>query len=396
MKIGICSPVNPCELKEYLHSDKEIPSINKGATAINTYIKELLVEGHEVTVFTSAVPSNEPNDIVLKGDKLEIHIIHSTPGIYIYHALSRIYMIKRLRKYMHPYIGKIDVLHAQWTYDFALAAKAYEKEIPVFCTVRDWCPYIMSIQKGFRKLQWWLYNLIFKEVMNSKHICFIANSEYTYKQIVTKYPSKHVNVIYNPIDKSLILNNKCKSVSGIVFISIARNLAEGRKNVRKLLEAFQFFRKKHLYSRLKLIGCGLEVGTPIYKEYKKAGLLESVDLLGQLRHIDLIDAIDDSTCLIHPSLEETFGNILVEAMARCVPIIGGEKSGAVPQVLEEGACGILCNVSDVNSIIMAMEKACDKKFSDELVKRATIILKEKYSSDSIVHQHIYLYKSHVE
>lgn len=395
MKIGICGPINPSEFRDYFSDCKQVPAINKGASAVNTYVRELLRQGHEVIVFTSAVPSNEPNDVVLSGEKLEIHIIHSTPGLFISHALSRLYMVRRLRKYMGPYIKKLDVLHAQWTYDFALASKAYENDLPVFCTVRDWCPYITSIQTGFRKMQWRLYGVIFKRVMNSEKIHFIANSHYTYNQVKSKYSQKELDIIFNPIDKKLILDEKAKHVEGNVFISISNSLIEGRKNIKRLLQAFHIFQEKCKDAQLLLVGGGLEENTSTYKEYKSLGLLENTKIMGRLNHTLLIEAVDNSICLVHPSLEETFGNILIEGMARRITVIGGRDSGAVPQVLENGECGILCDVLDVNSIASAMEKAVDKNYVEDLIDKATELLKEKYSSDSIVNQHISLYNRYL-
>lgn len=391
MKIGICSTINPYELREFLPSDKEIPSINGGASAINTYVKELLRQGHHVIVFTSAVPSNETKNIILKGDMLEIHIIHSTPGFFITHALSRLYMVRRLRNYMRPYISELDVLHAQWTYDFALAAKSFECDIPVFCTVRDWCPYITSLQRGLKKIQWRIYGIIFKRVMSSNRIHFIANSQYTYNQIKSMYPQKHIDVIYNPIDKNYILEKKKKFLED-VYISISSTLTEGRKNIKKLLEAFQLVRKDKPEAQLKLVGRGLEEGSPTYIDYFNKGLLTGVTVLGPLAHSKLIEAIDESSCLVHPSLEETFGNILIEGMARCVPVIGGANSGAVPQVLENGMCGILCDIENVNELAAAMLLASKMENTDSIVSNATNVLKTKYSSESIVKDHLHLYR----
>ena len=163
MYIGICGPVNPKTLSAYLHGVAKIPDINKSANAVNTYIVELLRNGHHVIVVTTDVPGFK-EDVVLKGDNILIHIVRSNPGLYFTSTLSRLYMIPRLKKVLKLYVAEMEVLHAQWTYDFALAAKRFEKELPVFCTVRDWCPYIMSIHKGFKKMQWFIYYLIFKNL----------------------------------------------------------------------------------------------------------------------------------------------------------------------------------------------------------------------------------------
>lgn len=386
MRIGICGPINPKFLEDFLHKGQLIPDINKSSNAVNTYVLELLRMGHEVTIITSSVPGGS-KDIVLEGDNIRIHIVHSSPGVFYSHALSRVYMIYRLKRVVRMYLKDIDVLHAQWTYDYALAAKSFESVIPVFCTVRDWCPYIMSIQKGLKKIQWFVYYLIFKRVMRSKRIHFIANSDYTFNCIKTSYPSKDVSIIYNPIDKKYVLSNKLYQIKNPTFISIAGDLSEGRKNIGTLLEAFNLFRKKHNNSVLKL--AGEEYG--IKQIYNNSELLEGVEFLGLVDHDALIKEIDNCTCLVHPSIEETFGNILIEGMARCVVVIGGKDSGAVPQVLDNGRLGILCNVKDKESLFEAMELSCDPANSAMLIARSTEALKEKYRSDKIAEQHLRLY-----
>jgi glycosyltransferase involved in cell wall biosynthesis len=54
--------------------------------------------------------------------------------------------------------------------------------------------------------------------------------------------------------------------------------------------------------------------------------------------------------LIHPSLEESFGIVLIEAMFCKTPIIGGINSGAVPWILNGGNAGRLIDITDADSI----------------------------------------------
>ena len=394
MKIGIVGPVNPYELREFLYNGQKIQSINKGATAVNTYIKELLRKGHSVIAITSAIPSNEKESYVIDGEKLRIHVVCSKPGLFLTHALSRFYMVGRLKKTIGEIISEINVLHAQWTYDFAYASMAFADVLPVFCTVRDWCPYIISVQNGLKKLQWMLYYIQFYKVMNNPRLHFVANSEYTKECIQNSFNIARVPVIYNPIDKNLILKEKKYEISNPVFISIASSAYEKRKNITKLLEAFRIFHSKHSNSILKLVGTGFSSDNPLMIKYGEMGLLGGVELCGYKTHNELVEEIDKSTCLIHPSLEETFGNILIEGMARCVPVIGGIKSGAVPKVLGDGEWGFLCDITDVNSMVKTMEDVFQNKdLSKEKVRKATEVISMKYGSDSIADQHIKLYNS---
>lgn len=394
MKILICGPVNPLELVDFLNKGQDVPNVNQTAMAVNTYVKELLRQGHTIKVVTSFIPGWE-KDVILHGDRLTIHIVHSNPGIFVSHGFSRLYMIPRLKKAIGLYVKDCDVIHAQWTYDFAYAAESFSSVIPVFCTVRDWCPYILSLQHGFRKCQWYIYEYIFKKVLASDQIHFIANSDYTYNSIVNKYPQKKVSVIYNPIDKALIVDQKVNTLDHPVFISISGSVFEERKNILKLLEAFKLFRETHGNSILKIVGDHDGLSDEKRNALQNKSLLQNVVFCGKLSHNELIHEIDNSSCLVHPSIEETFGNILIEGMARRVLVIGGKDAGAVPHVLDDGNCGVLCDVRDPYSIKNAMEQSLNPELYDSIINKATEVVNMKYKSDSVVKQHIQLYSTYL-
>ena len=394
MKILICGPVNPLELVDFLNKGQDVPKVNLTVMAVNTYVKELLRQGHTVKVVTSFIPGWE-KDVILHGDRLTIHIVHSNPGIFIFHGFSRLYMIPRLKKAIGLYVKDCDVIHAQWTYDFAYAAKSFSSVIPVFCTVRDWCPYILSLQHGFRKCQWYIYIYIFRKVFASDQIHFIANSDYTYNSIINAYPQKKVSVIYNPIDKVLITDQKVNILDRPVFISISGSVFEERKNILKLLEAFKLFRETHDNSILKIVGDYDGLSDEKRKDFQNKGLLQHVVFCGKLSHNELMHEIDNSSCLVHPSIEETFGNILIEGMARRVLVIGGIDAGAVPFVLDNGNCGILCDVKNVYAIKDAMERSLNKELYNSIVNKATEMINVKFRSDSVVLQHIKLFASYI-
>lgn len=394
MRIGIVSWFNPSVISDLLYPNQNIPNINVGVASVNTITREMILQGHEVVVFTYG--SIHTNTILLQGNGVKVYVLNDY-GIRGISNLNRIYMIGKLKKVIALEIETLDVLHAHWTYDFALAAKSFVKKVPVFCSVRDWCPYIMKMQTTMKyKILWKLYYLVFKLVMKGNDVHFIANSDYTYNQIHKSYPDKQIDIIPNPILKDYILPKKIKKVDHPSFIAICQGIGNKRKNYDRLLEAFKSFKKTVPEATLKLVGSGFESGNPIVEKWRSHDLLDGVELYGFVPHSDLMALIDESTCLIHPSLEETFGNILLEGMARYIPVIGGDHSGAVPQVLGFGKYGILCNVYSIDSIVEAMGKSLDKKFVDLLVKKANEYLSENYASDAVVNQHINLFTKFVK
>lgn len=395
MKIGIVSPCNPYELREFLYDGQDVPNVNKGASAVNTLVKEFLRHGHSVKVFTSY----DGTAAIKKfdGPQVEIYMCHRKKPLPFTTFLYRLYMVPRIVKMIEKEVADLEILHAHWTYEYAMAAKMFVKKLPVFCTVRDWCPYIQTMQISFKnRLYWMVCRFVFERVMADKRIRFIANSHYTYNCIVSKYPRKDVKIIPNPIERSYILDKEKQYVGTPIFIAISQAIGDKRKNYDRLLLAFKSFHGKYPESRLRLVGAGFVSDNQYVLKWKEQELLSGVELCGFVNHDKLMELIDTSSCLIHPSLEETFGNILLEGMARCKPCIGGLNSGAVPMVLGNGKYGILCDVQNTDSIMCAMEKSLDKKFTMELVLRATHHLKETYASDIVASSHIALYRTFIE
>ena len=229
--------------------------------------------------------------------------------------------------------------------------------------------------------------------MANRRIIFIANSKYTRQMIAGRNPKVKAPVIFNPIDKTWILNSKMR-VSTHQIVSIANGLCSERKNVGKLLEAFAEYRQMFPDARLHLIG-KYDRKAKNFLSWERRGWLESVNFYGAMQHARLADALDEMSVLVHPSLEETFGNILIEAMARCVPCIGGDRSGAVPEVLGFGKYGLLCDINDSHSICQAMMQLEDPFLRSTLVANATAMLKSVCSSDVVAAQHVVLYQKAV-
>lgn len=393
MKIGIVGPFNPATIADIL-TEKDIPTTNTAATAVNTLVREFLNQGHKVKIYTltTLLPQKFRK---LKGKNIEVNMIPIGlfPKRFGYHqmAIAPFVLPGRIAKVIKRDIHQLDVLHAHWTYEYAKAASRFSDVIPVFDTVRDWCPYQMTIQKTRRdRLDWKLKNIIFRRVMADRRITFIANSSYTYKMITETYPEKEVPIIPNPIDKSWILDEK-RSLSQHQFVSIATGLMSPRKNIGRLLEAFAMYRQRYKDAALHLVG-GYDKSDALYAYWQERGLLEGVILHGALPHDELAALLDQMSCLVHPSLEETFGNILLEAMSRCVPCIGGEDAGAVPEVLGRGKYGLVCNIKDSNAIYEALMKISDPQVASQIQHRATEMLKQTYSSDIVVKKHIDIFK----
>ncbi|MDO6739091.1 glycosyltransferase family 4 protein [Wenyingzhuangia sp. 2_MG-2023] len=392
MKIGIVSLMNINALSELFpdENSKEVLKLNARnlvATAVHTLIKSLVSEGHFVRVFTLS-----KNNFYLKGKGIELYGIEFYDGYPIKYLWGDFIDSKRIRRQLKNNISDLDVIHAHWTYTFAFASKFYTTQIPVFCTVRDWATYIWKIESTKNKITWSFRCILNELVLNNKKVNFIANSPYTAARIEKKYGIK-VPIIPNPINQSFLRYDKTTIPENLEIICISSS-NDKRKNVRTLLLAFQQLLIKYPHAHLSLIGEPFTKESESMQLWEKEGMLKKVSLVGLVNHSELQKYLDKARVFVSPSLEETFGNTLLESMARKIPIVAGISSGAIPYVLQHGELGYLCDVSNPNNIYKTIEYVyLNPEKVEKITEVAFDVLNSKYLDKKITEKHIELYKS---
>ena len=198
-------------------------------------------------------------------------------------------------------------------------------------------------------------------------------------------------MIPNPISPSFLKSDSHVNPLAFTVLCISSS-NDKRKNIQTLLKGFQLFLGKNNNARLQIMGAPFTLDNECCKAWEAKGLLKNVELLGLHKHDDLKCFLDNCSVFITPSLEETFGNTLIEAFARRVPVIGGEKSGAVPYVLGQGEFGYLCDVSDAQSVAAALYEVYSNPSESLLIaEKAYMNVETRYVSNRICDEHIELY-----
>ena len=390
MRIGVVINIDTTSVLPYLTKQEDIRLVENyctpnAAPAVNTLIQTFLKVGNFVRVFTLA-----KKEFSIVTPKIEIYA--TTPyNIYPFRYLGGIFITARkLRGVIKDRIEDLDVLHAHWTYEYAYAAAAFDDKLPVFCTVRDFSTYIWKVESLKNKIPWtfkvFMNHLVFKH----KKMHFIANSQYTAVTVKRKY-EKDIPVIPNSIKSSFIKYGEHISPKKFTILCISSS-NDKRKNIVTLLRAFQIFISKYPEAVLLLVGPPF-VKSKTIKNWEKRNLLRQVELIGGIPREQIIEYIDRCSVFVTPSLEETFGNTLLESMVRKVPVIGGAYSGAVPYVLHHGKAGYLCDVSKADSLFRMMEHVFNNPIeaNNKAIQAYTIILSES-SEEKVCQEHLKLYK----
>lgn len=396
MRIGIVAPFNPVSVQNYFK--EPLIEANQMASSVNNLVVSFLEAGNSVCVFTLV---NTTQTVKYVGKGITLYVIGTNAkNIFNRSFPSLRKQAVKLVPYIREELDNLDVIHAQWCYEYALAAREFEMVKPVYCTIRDIAPVIfknMTVDgKLFRlinKLYWAYRIIVFNKVISDTNISFVANSEYTRDYFKSRFPSRQIDLIYNSIeDSNILLEPVSKEVTSPVFISIATDVDDRRKNLYVLIEAFAKLRCSYPDAKLILVG-HYRKDQGVCRDAFVNGIQEGVEFRGTMSRDELIHAIDQSTCLVHPALEETFGNTLIEGMARCVPVIGGQNSGAVPFVVDDGICGYLCDITSPDKLCCAMLQTIENPEKTRLmVKSATNKLLSTYSNSVIGKKHIQMYK----
>jgi glycosyltransferase involved in cell wall biosynthesis len=118
-----------------------------------------------------------------------------------------------------------------------------------------------------------------------------------------------------------------------------------------LIDAVGRLLPAHPDLRVVLLGSG-DAGA-IEASVRRHGV-ESAVLFGGYRR-DVAACMKGFDLLVHPSLSESFGQVLVEAMAVGTPVIA-TSVGGVPEIVEDGRTGLLVPPRDPAAIAAAVER----------------------------------------
>lgn len=386
MHIGIAAPFTIKELQNHLNanSNNNIPQ-GLGGTAPTAIALELLKRGRKVSIFT--LDPNIEDNVKLKGENLDIYV-----GKYRKRGRDRMkdgFKIERDFISQSIMEASPDIVNAHWTYEFALGS--LNSEVPIIVTARDAPLEILkldfSIYRIVRLLMAWQ---VIRKTTNMTAVSqYIANHLNKYF-----YFTNNIKVIPNGIDTaSFRMNRKTKEGSHkFVFFSIANGWGK-LKNEKKLLYAFNSVHKKNSQTELWMFGQSHEPGGIAAKWATEKKLNDGVQFLGYIPHEKLMEQLSlYADALIHPSLEESFGNIFIESMFLGLPVVGGKYSGAVPSTLGFGEAGLLVDVRSENEIAEAMLMlSIDRGFAKRLGEAGRAYADSHYRISTVVDQYEQVY-----
>ncbi|MGD0339320.1 MAG: glycosyltransferase family 1 protein [Bacteroidota bacterium] len=176
-----------------------------------------------------------------------------------------------------------------------------------------------------------------------------------------------VNEMFHPLneqEKSLVRRQYSLSESYLLYSGALKP----HKNVPRLLSALSKIPESRR-PQLVLVGDDLTHAAPVRRALERYRLFSSVRVLGKLHIDEVIKIYGAAFAMIHPSLYEGFGSIVVEAMAAGIPV-ASSSSGSLPEIIGDAA--LFFDPTDEENIIEAIDKITnDTLLREQLIKKGT-------------------------
>lgn len=222
-----------------------------------------------------------------------------------------------------------------------------------------------------------------------------ALKEQTYELIDTVKP---IETIYNFVDEREYFprnSGNLKEQFGIqddekviIHVSNFRKI----KNLPHIVDAFMKIRA-NMKAKLLLVGDGPEKHR-VMDQVKESPYVKDVLFLGKQENLAELYAISDLKLLL--SQQESFGLVLLEAMACGVPCIGSNVGG-IPEVIEHDVDGYIVELGDTDAVAEYAVNLLQDEVKLQRFREATIrAVDEKFHSAKIVEQYEKLYEKVAE
>ena len=316
------------------------PHVGGVGVHIHTLSKKLVEEGHEVYVIT--YPHKEIKDID------GIHVI-GPKGLNIPGVRGLMFKMNA-KKALEELLEKedIDIIHGHYLFPAGAAAVEVGKEhgIKTYVTAHGSDMFELYKKQPFMRSP-------VKKVLRDADGVFAVSNALKHEIIATgvtgianktklSWNSVDINKFSSKANDSFKKENKLEDKPIVLFVG---NLIK-RKNVESLLEAKKVSQSDYY---LVIVGDG-----PLFKKLSKKVEEENIhDVIFTGSRNDVENIIPSCDVLVLPSYSESFGLVLIEALACGKPVIGSDVGG-ITEIINNDV-GLLVNPNKVSSIAKAID-----------------------------------------
>ncbi|WP_226579282.1 N-acetyl-alpha-D-glucosaminyl L-malate synthase BshA [Halobacillus litoralis] len=355
-----------------------------GSGVIATELGKLLAEkGHEIHFVASQVP---------------FRLNRVYPNIYYHEVEVSSYPVFQHPPYdlalaakMADVINReeLDILHVHYAMPHAicaiLAKQMCNRDVKIITTLHGTDITVLGIDTSLKEM-------IKFGIEQSDRVTAVSHSLVSQTKNML-HTDRDIDVIYNFVDEREYHrkdNQHLKDHYGInEEDSVLIHISNFRK-VKRVTDVIQTFAKvrEDMPAKLLLVGDGPEY-SECYQLVQDLNLEEDVLFLGKQENVSDLLSISDLKLLL--SEKESFGLVLLEAMACGVPCIGANVGG-IPEVIDHGETGFISELGNVEqTAYFAKNILQDKSLHQTMSEQAKRVVHDKFATRTILNEYEDLY-----
>ncbi len=360
------------------------PSVG-GSGVIATELGKLLAEkGHEIHFISTSLPfrlNKMYHNVYYHQVEVNSYSVFQYPPYDLALASKMAEVIQR---------EKLDILHVHYAIPHAvcaiLAKQMAGTNVKIVTTLHGTDITVLGYDPS-------LTNLIKFGIEQSDVVTAVSQSLANQTREVIS-PDQDIQTVYNFIDEREYhkLNSDhlreqygiSKDEKVMIHVSNFRSV----KRVTDVVHTFHLTAKK-VPAKLLLVGDGPEM-TIVVKLVQELGIEDQVLFLGKQDNLAELYSISDVILLL--SKKESFGLVLLEAMACEVPAIG-TNVGGIPEVIVDGETGYLCELGDIETAAsLAIQLLSNDELHQRFSKAAVERVNDTFCSHRITAQYEEIYQ----
>jgi glycosyltransferase involved in cell wall biosynthesis len=189
----------------------------------------------------------------------------------------------------------------------------------------------------------------------------VANSQTSAAQVRGWLPDDLLEVVPNGIDISRFRIRSTPGQRGQIVVGMVGNLTSRSKKHALFVEAATLV-DRHLPIRWRIYGhdpsqAGRIAGDPyvdgLHAQIARAGMADRFEWPGFVS--DPSEIMSQIDLLVHPADNESFGRVVVEAMAAGLPVVG-VRGGGVGDIVEHGVTGLLAEKDNPQDLAACIDQ----------------------------------------
>lgn len=360
------------------------PSVGGSGVIATELGKMLAAKGHEIHFITSGIPFRL-NKI---SPKITFHQVEVNSYSVFQYAPYDIALANKMAEVIVD--EQLDVLHVHYAIPHAvcaiLAKDMANSDIGIVTTLHGTDITVLGYDSSLKGA--------IKYGIEKSDVVTAVSHSLGQETMDLISPNKDIETIYNFIDEQEYTKKDAGNLKELLGIKPHEKVVIHVSNFRKvkhvpdIVQSFKLIHEE-VPSKLLLVGDGPEKH-PIMESIKGTSIENDVLFLGKQENLSELYSIADLMLLL--SEKESFGLVLLEAMACGVPCIG-TNVGGIPEVITNGENGFIVVLGDCEKVAEhGVEVLQNPSLHKQIVDRSLEVIRDRFSSKSIVEQYEAMYE----